>query len=63
MKMLKMFTACLFLAGITACGNTARDGQNNRNADSIYNDSIANDTATWGDTTMTTDSLASPSFP
>ena len=67
MKTFRLVLACGLLIGIASCGNA---GNNNRDdmdgADSLFGDSVANDSTTWGDTTdttMTTDSLASPSFP
>lgn len=70
MKTLGLLIVGSVLIGITSCDNI---GNNNRNdsegADSIFGDSVANDSPTWGDTTnasdtaTTTDSLASPSFP
>ena len=66
MKVLRLMLAFGLLAGITSCANPG-GGRNNMDADSLFSDSVARDSATWGDTiddtTRVTDSLASPSFP
>ena len=63
MKTLRLLMACGILIGTASCGDP-RENQNDMDAaDSLYIDSIANDSATWGDTTKTADTLASPSFP
>lgn len=63
MKTLRFLIACGILTATASCGNP-RENQNDTDAaDSLFTDSVARDSATWGDTTKTTDSLASPSFP
>lgn len=64
MKTLKLVFACGLLIGISSCGNPGEE-RDSDGADSIFSDSVASDTATWGgDTTpTTTDSLGSPSLP
>ncbi len=63
MKTLRLLIACGILIGIASCGNT-RENKNDMDAsDSLFIDSVASDSATWGDTTKTVDTLASPSFP
>lgn len=51
------------MTGVAACGGPGNDRRDKDATDSLYIDSVANDSATWGDTTRTPDSLASPSFP
>lgn len=66
MKMLSIVLACGLLIGIASCGNTNSNRDDMDGADSLFSDSVANDSATWDvteDTLQTTDSLASPSFP
>ncbi len=61
MKTLRLVFACGLIYGIAACGNP---GQRQDPSDTPpLSDSIGQDTATWGDTTMRTDSLGSPSLP
>ncbi len=62
MKTLRLVLACGLLMGIASCGNPGQD-RDSDDADSLFSDSVATDTATWGDTTMRTDSLGSPSLP
>lgn len=66
MKTLRLVLACGLFIGMASCGNM-NNGRDDRDADSLFSDSVANDSATWdateGDTARTTDSLASPSFP
>lgn len=62
--MLKIMLACGWIIGMASCGNTNGGRDNTEGADSLFGDSVARDSATWDvDTTKTTDSLASPSFP
>jgi len=67
MKMLRLVMACGLLIGMASCGNPNSNRDELDGADSLFGDSVANDSATWGDTTNDTtkiaDSLASPSFP
>ena len=69
MKTLRLLFTCGVLIGIASCSNPRENHDDKDASDSLYIDSIANDSATWGDTinatdtAMTTDSLASPSFP
>ncbi|MBK1441596.1 hypothetical protein JHJ32_16475 [Parapedobacter sp. ISTM3] len=62
MKTLRLLIACGLIASMASCGNSGQN-QDTDGSDSLFIDSTANDSATWGDTTPTTDSLASPSFP
>lgn len=62
-KTIRLIIGCGLLIGITACGNTNQGRDDVDGTDSIFSDSTANDSPTWGDTTKTEDSLASPSFP
>lgn len=61
--MFRLLLACGLLIGIASCGNPRENENDTDGADSLFIDSAANDSATWGDTTATSDSLASPSFP
>ncbi len=63
MKTLRLVLACGLLIGMASCGNPNGGHNDREEADSLFSDSMENDSATRGDTTMTTDSLASPSFP
>lgn len=66
MKTLRLMLASGLLIGMASCGNTNGGRDDMDGADSIFSDSVANDSATWdttADTSKTTDSLASPSFP
>ncbi|MFC3199009.1 hypothetical protein ACFOET_15400 [Parapedobacter deserti] len=62
--MLSLIGVCGTLAiAAASCGNPTENQNDTDGVDSFFIDSVASDSATWGDTTKTTDSLASPSFP
>lgn len=64
MRMLRLVMACGLLIGIASCGNSNGNRDEMDGADSLFGDSVAHDSATWGDdTTKMADSLPSPSFP
>gem|GEM_PF-3515077 len=69
MKTIKPLAICFTAVAITACTTGTRSNQGDQGTDSPFVDSVARDSATWGDTSKTmstpksTDSLASPSFP
>ncbi len=64
MKPSRIVLAFGLLIGMASCGNTNGGRDDMEGADSLFGDSVASDSATWDvDTTKTTDSLASPSFP
>ncbi|MEC3878668.1 hypothetical protein [Parapedobacter sp. 10938] len=66
MKTLGLVLAFGLLIGMASCGNMNGNREDTEGADSLFGDSVANDSATWDtmdDTSRTTDSMASPSFP